>query len=378
MKPQDGRVVPLLLHPATFIGASVLLGELFALQEWVDTHRMGSHASPLLLITAWGFQYFLWGSICWCLGMLLRPQIQRAGIRSIIFGLIPLSVIVSIAEEMIFLFVFPNLPVNRPHMSYWDRVTLYLDGEFVDDVVIFWCAFCLFRGIDYYQRFRENERAAADLEIQLANAQLSALRMQLNPHFLFNTMNSISSLMRIDVDAADTMLEQLSCLMRITLQRGDAQFITLRDEMEFIETYLAMQAQRYAGRVEQHISVDPELYDALVPSMLLQPVVENAFMHGLSKIGSHGELDLSVKRNGPFIDFAVTNSGVGLNTAADPKPEGHGVGLANIKSRLKLHYGDDSSLSIAEVRPRQVQVSIRLPLQFSTNEKPTEAMELVP
>ena len=150
----------------------------------------------------------------------------------------------------------------------------------------------------YYERYREHERTAAQLEIQLANAQISALRMQLNPHFLFNTMNSISSLMRVDVDAADAMLEQLSSLMRITLERGDTQgFITLRDEMEFIETYMDMQARRYAGRIEQEINIDPELYDALVPSMILQPIVENAYIHGLSKV-TLGELRFDVERSG--------------------------------------------------------------------------------
>jgi len=117
--------------------------------------------------------------------------------------------------------------------------------------------FFLFRGLSYYERFRENEQIASQLETQLANARLSALRMQLNPHFLFNTMNGISSLMRTDVEAADRMLEQLSFLMRITIERGDAQLISLREEMEFIETFLAMQGHRYTGRVEQSVYVAP-------------------------------------------------------------------------------------------------------------------------
>jgi two-component system LytT family sensor kinase len=367
MKWQDERMVSLLRHPAPFIGASILLGELFAFQEWVDTRRMGSHVSPLLLITAWGFHFFMWGGICWILGTLLRQQVERAGIVRLILGFLPLSIVLSVAEEMLFVFVFHLLPTNRPHMGYWQRVTLYFNSEFIDNMVIIWCAFFAFRAIGYYERFRQNEQTTAKLAIQLANAQLSALRMQLNPHFLFNTMNSISSLMRSDIEAADTMLEQLSCLMRITLERGDAQMIPLRDEMEFIETYLAMQAQRYSGRVDQFLSVDPELYDALVPSMLLQPIVENAFMHGLSKINTDGELSLAVQRNGDQMDIAVVNTGVGLDAIHAPKPEGHGVGLSNIKSRLKLHYGESASFSIAQLDARRVQVSIHLPLQFSDN-----------
>jgi hypothetical protein len=364
------------MHPALFIGAMVLLGELFALQEWAEVHRMGSHANPALLVAAWGFHFFLWGAICWTLGALLRPSIEHSGIVPILAGFLPLSMVLSVAEEMAFLFVFYRLPTNHPNMPYWQRVTLYLDSEFIDNMVIFWCAFFLFRGIGYYQRSRENEKAASRLAIELAHAQLSALRMQLNPHFLFNTMNSISSLMRSDIDAADAMLEQLSCLMRITLQRGDAQFISLRDEIEFIETYLAMQAQRYAGRVNPSLTVDPELYDALVPSMLLQPIVENAFMHGLSKIDA-GELTLHVTRAGDRMNLSVLNSGVGLDSMLETKTNGHGLGLANIKSRLKLHYGDSSSFSIEQVDPRRVRVTIDLPLRFSTQGALFEAPSLL-
>ena len=181
-------------------------------------------------------------------------------------------------------------------MPYWQRVPFNFKGDLVESMVIFWGAFFFFRGFGYYQQFREKETVAAQLEAQLANAQIAALRMQLNPHFLFNTMNSISSLMRSDIDAADSMLEQMSSLLRMTLERGDVQLIPLHDEIEFIETYLAMQDRRYAGRVMRTLSVDPELHDALVPAMILQPIVENAFVHGLSKLDRGGELTIEVTR----------------------------------------------------------------------------------
>ena len=356
------------MHPALFIGGFIVLGELFALQEWAELRRMGQHVDPPLLITAWAFHFLLWGSICWSLGVLLYDRVQRARLLSILTVFLPLSIFFSIAEEMIFLFVFQNLPLSHRNLSYWQRVTLYLDSEFINNLVIFWCAFFLFRGVDYYQRFREQEQTAAQLQVQLANAQISALRMQLNPHFLFNTMNSISSLMRTDVDAADTMLEQLGCLLRITLQRGDAKLISFRDEMEFIETYLAMQGQRYTGRVVQSVLVEPELYDALVPAMFLQPIVENAFVHGLSKIDAPGKLTLSAKRDGEQIKIAVVNSGTGLSPQQETR-NGHGVGLANTQDRLKLHYGEHSSLSIEPIEGAQVQVTIRIPLQFSADDR---------
>lgn len=333
--------------------------------QWISLRHMGYHVRPFIFFEAWGFQFLASGVLCWSLWRLLGPQIQAASVRSLILYFLPLSVVISIAEVMAFVLLFPDLPLNHSYQSYLERLTFYLYSDLFENVVIFWCAFFLFRGVGYYQRYRENERAAAQLQIELANAQISALRMQLNPHFLFNAMNSISSLMRIDIDAADTMLEQLSCLMRITLERGDAQLISLRDEMEFVELYLAMQAQRYTGRLEQDLYFDPELYDALVPAMLLQPIIENAFVHGLSKIDSGGKLSVEVRRDGDQMRLCVRNSGRGLSPNSLGQANGHGFGLANIRSRLKLHYGEASSFSMIEVDPKSVQVSVLLPLQFA-------------
>jgi signal transduction histidine kinase len=352
------------MTPAIFISAAVLLGVLFGLQEWFNLRHLGYPVSSTIVLESWGFLFFLWGTTSWLLWRLLGPQVQEAGLVAILLGFLPLSIVVSALVEMIWVLAFPSLPIDHPGMPYWPRLSVYLYEELLNNVVIFWCAFFLFRGLGYYQRFREKERTSAQLEIQLANARISALRMQLNPHFLFNAMNSISSLMRSDIEAADLMLEQLSCLMRITLERGDAQLIPLRDEMEFIELYLAMQARRYAGRVEQELYFDPELYDALVPAMLLQPIVENAFVHGLSKVEARGRLSVDVRKKGEQIKVSVVNSGEGLKQYESQNSNGHGLGLANVRNRLKLHYGEHSSLSIEERERKLVEVTILLPLQF--------------
>jgi hypothetical protein len=365
MRAKENRNDPVFMNPIIFIGASVCLGLLFAAQEWVYSLRLGMHWGAIVFFKSWGVQFLLFGTICWLFWRLFRNQIERANVVSMLALFLPLSIVISVFEEMVSALIFPDLPLNHTHLSYWQRVTMSLDAELFDNVVVFWCAFFLFRGIGYYQRFRENERTAAQLQIQLANAQIAALRMQLNPHFLFNAMNSISSLMRIDVDAADAMLEQLSSLMRITLERGDAQLITVRDEMEFIETYLAMQARRYAGRVEHTLNVDPELYDALVPSMLLQPIVENAFVHGLSKLATMGELTLTIQKDGKQMKISLVNSGVGIGQDKKPASDGHSVGVANIRNRLKLHYGDKASFSLIALDSSHAQVTIYFPLQFS-------------
>ena len=364
------RKVPTFLHPAVFVGAFTLLGMLFALQEWVSLHSWYSRVLVTigLLLEAWGVQYFLLGLICWLLWWKLGEQIQRANFFSMVVFVLPLSVVLSVAEEMIWVALFPQLPLGRPRMSYWHRLVFQLDGELVNSLVFFWAVFFLLRGVGYYQLYRETEYAALQLESQFANAQLRALRMQLNPHFLFNTMNSISSLMQSDIAAADKMLEQLSSLLRITLERGEVQLIPLSDEMEFIEMYLAMQDRRFTGRIRQEVSVESDLHDALVPAMLLQPVIENAYTHGLSRLDRDGVIAVDVRRHNATLMISVTNSGLGLHPETS-NGQRKGVGLANVKDRMRLHYGSNQAFKMEELAYGNVRVTLALPLQFS--ERPT-------
>lgn len=351
------------MHPLLFISGAVSLGLLFALQEWIYSRSWNEHVHLSLLAEAWGVQYFIWGVLCWILWWTLRSRINTANLKTILCLFFPLSILASVVEEVIWVLLFPKLPMGRPPMPFLQRLLFHLDVELIDSLVLFWSAFFLFRGIGYYQSYREKERMATQLQSQLLQAQMRALRMQLNPHFLFNTMNGISSLMRTDVAAADLMLEQLSQLLRITLHRGESQFIPLSDEMEFIEMYLAMQGRRFDGRVQQRIDIDPHVHDAIVPTMILQPIVENAFAHGLSRISSHGTITIEAIPVGSALRLSVTNSGVGIQPAR--RIPGKGVGLANVRDRLKMHYGDHHSLLIKELDGSQVQVVITFPLRFA-------------
>jgi two-component system, LytTR family, sensor kinase len=358
------RSQPLILHPAVFVGGFMSIGILFALQSWISGRMWNYKFELSSLLIAWSVQYLIWGVICWLLWFWLGTQMQQAGLRWILTRALPLSVVVSVGTEMIWVFCFPGWPIHRTPMTYWQRLAFELDGELVDNMVIFWCAFFLFRGVGYYEKYHEKERSAQQLEVQLVSAQLRALRMQLNPHFLFNTLNSVSSLMRTDVAAADTMLEQLSCLLRITLERGEAQLIPLSDEMQFVEMYLELQNQRFAGRIHQKVSVDPELYDTLVPAMILQPIIENAYAHGLSRLEQDGLLSIEARRVQKRLSLTVLNTGVGLNTTGSNGTAGHGVGLANVRSRLQLHYGNDQRFLIREVTPSRVLVTLAFPLRY--------------
>jgi two-component sensor histidine kinase len=354
------------MHPAIFIGGFVLVGLLFAMQEWVHSRTWGYHMGLSVVVAAWGVQYLIWGVLCWLLWFGWGPSLQRAGLLQMITRLLPVSILVSVGEEMIWVACFPNLPMTKKHMTYWHRLGYELGGDFVGNMVVFWSAFLLFRTIGYYQQYREKEKAASQLAVELAQARLHALRMQLNPHFLFNTMNSISSLMRIDPDSADAMLEQLSSILRISLERGDAQLIRVSEEMEFTEMYLALQDRRFAGRVKQKVSVDPRVHDALIPAMILQPIIENAYTHGLSRLERDGLLAIDLRCDANRIYVTVCNNGIGLNPECRHGEKSLGVGLKNVKNRLRLHYGEEQSLKLSEVSANEVRVAVSFPLEFAS------------
>jgi signal transduction histidine kinase len=365
---QHIQAQPAFMHPVIFLGMWVLLGTLFALQEWMNLRRWGYHMSLVTELESWDAEFLIWGILNWSMWRIAGSYIQDAALGRVVIRMIPLSIALCVVKEAICALLFPNFPLDRPHMLFWARLQFQLNAEIVDGMVIFWCSFFLFRGLGYYQRSMKSENIAAQLEGQLANARLAALRMQLNPHFLFNAMNSISSLMRSNVDAADEMLEQLSSLLRISLERGSTQLIPLSDEIEFIEVYLSMQDRRYSDRVNRKIAVDPELHDVLVPAMILQPIVENAYVHGLSKIEKEGDLIIEAHREEDHVVFTVTNSGVGLSDSSE-KPAGHGVGISNLRSRLQLHYGGRSSFEMIQLDSNRVWVRIQFPIQMSDQRK---------
>jgi two-component system, LytTR family, sensor kinase len=361
------RSHPLIMHPAVFISGFLLVGLLFAMQSWLNLRMWYRHVpiSSLLLVAAWELQYLAWGVLCWALWFWLGAKLQKADWKYLTIRLLPLSVLMSIGVEMMLVAVFPQLPISGAQMSFWQKVDMDLTDEFLGNMAIFWSAFLAFRALGYYEESRQKERALSQLAVELTQSQMQALRMQINPHFLFNTMNGISSLMQSDIGAADTMLEQLSSMLRISLDRGSKPLIRLGEEVEFIEMYLALQDRRYAGRVRQSLSVDPQLYDALVPSMLLQPLAENAYVHGLSRISADGVLEIRVKRDRDRLAIVVRNSGLGLRTAVQAREARSGIGLSNIRNRLQLQFQENQSLTIREVSPNLVQVDVSIPLIFS-------------
>jgi hypothetical protein len=224
----------------------------------------------------------------------------------------------------------------------------------------YWVFVGLHHAFDYHRRFREREVVAAQLETQLATAQLQALRMQLHPHFLFNALHSAAMLTMIDPEGAHRVLVQLSALLRTTLDRSSAAEIPLADEIEFLDRYLAIERVRFQDRLRVEIEADDRALSAAVPNLILQPLVENAVRHGIARRSDARCLTIRAFVHGTTLVLEVEDDGPGLPggwTMAPASTDGSGVGLPNVRARLDRIYGERARLELlapvdADGRPR--------------------------
>jgi LytS/YehU family sensor histidine kinase len=224
--------------------------------------------------------------------------------------------------------------------------------------------------IDYYRRHKEEElkisRLKAELaeaQLQVTEAQLQALKMQLHPHFLFNTLNSISALLDEDVDAADQMLARLGDFLRLTLENSGAQQVTLQEELEFLRCYLEIERVRFHDRLTVNMLIEPETLDVRVPNLILQPIVENAIRHGIVSRIAPGQIEISAKLSGSALQLQVRDNGPGLNlneVAAGKIKEG--LGLANTRARLEQMYGASHRFEMRDAPEGGLQVILEIPL----------------
>jgi two-component system, LytTR family, sensor kinase len=219
--------------------------------------------------------------------------------------------------------------------------------------------------IAYYSGLKERERRAAQLEAQLSKAHLQSLKSRLQPHFLFNTMHSISGLMFTNVAAADKMMTRLSELLRMSLEDDEQQITTLSRELEFLNGYLQIEKIRFGDRMTVVVDVPGEILDAQVPHLLLQPLVENAVQHGIGRLSSNGEIRISGRRNGAQLCLAIEDNGPGF-CLADGVPSNLGVGIRTSLERLRALFGADQALTFS-VRPGGgAQVTICIPFRQMT------------
>jgi two-component system LytT family sensor kinase len=314
----------------------------FASQNYLLQTRFGRPIDAKDILAIWMLCGYSWCSVTpFVLWLARRFPLERGSL----LRAIPIHLIASAFFSVLSLAIFTLarralLRIDGAPATLREELHDLVIGEFHTELLVYWAIIGIATAIDYYHRYRDRELKASQLEARLAESQLEALRMQLHPHFLFNTLNSISVLMQRDVQAADRMLLQLSALLRATLARNREHEIPLRQELEFLEHYLEIEQARYSDRLTVQKKIDPAALDGLVPQLIFQPLVENAIRHGIADRESGGLVEICAEHLNGHLSLQVRDNGPGMR---EPQGEfAEGVGLANTRARLDHLYGRES------------------------------------
>ena len=234
------------------------------------------------------------------------------------------------------------------------------------NLLIYWMVMTVVHALENSRKYEERERQSIELERGLVEARLQALQMQLNPHFLFNALHSVSALMHKNVDAADRMIARLGELLRYTLESSDEQEVTLEKELEILELYLDIEQTRFGSRLATSFQIESAVREALVPNLILQPIVENSVRHGIEPVQRPGLIEVLAMREGAYLLLEVRDNGVGWKPGSI-----EGVGMSNTKARLRTMYGGGAEVLTETGNTGGSRTRIRFP--FRTRSEPGNA-----
>ncbi|HTG44967.1 MAG TPA: histidine kinase [Verrucomicrobiae bacterium] len=277
--------------------------------------------------------------------------------------------VVHIIYSVLFSFAFMALRAAVGHFQSllspgtgmnFGRALPLLMKTFQYNIWVYWVILSVCHAFDYYEKFHERELRASELEKRLAQARLQALQSQMNPHFLFNTLHTISALMHKDVEAADRMVMKLSDLLRRALDNTTTHEVALSDELDFLQRYLEIEKTRFRERLNVEMDIAPETVRARVPNLVLQPLVENAIRHGIERHARPGRIILRAHRRESRLELEVQDNGDGI-PAGGPKREG--IGLSNTRSRLQQLYGKDQKFELQNVPTGGLLARVVIPFQ---------------
>jgi len=346
-----------------------LLAFLSAAGAHVYTASMGTPISWAQLL-AWNFTIsFIWSlltPIAYALSR--RYTFDRASWRLSLPIHIAASVILTLAGALAVVLVDPLVTwTKEPSIPFFAHV---LSRTFMD-IQRYWYVLLITQAIAFYGKYQERELFSSQLEAQLARAQLEVLKIQLEPHFLFNTLNSIAALARYDGEAAEHMTLQLADLLRMSLDGVGVQEVPLQQELMFLQKYIDIQQTRFRDRLQVEIDIDPGTMDTLVPNLILQPLVENAIRHGIGPRRSPGLIRIATWRDHDDVWMEIRDNGTGLTSGRGGMPP-EGVGLRNTRGRLQQLYNEDHAMVLEDAPGGGCTVKIRVPYRTS-NEEVTNA-----
>jgi len=312
--------------------------------------------------------YALWGPLFTPIAVFMArrfPFEKPIWLRSLVVHCFAAPAIASIHAWICTIFSF----WIWPEMSAYGTVTKpqmfqrYFLMYGTDNIFIYWSIVFVMQGWIYYERYRDRELRASVLQTQLAKAQLQALKVQLHPHFLFNTLNSVSELMHQDVNTAERVITRLSDLLRMALENIGLQEVPLSQELDFVKGYLEIEQLRFQDRLRVELDIAPESLDCRIPNLLLQPIVENAIRHGIAKSSELGLIQIFTRKISDRLLIVVSDNGPGLNVNGNGKPStaNFGIGLSTTRGRLEFLYGQEQTFVLNNLPERGLEVRISLP-----------------
>jgi two-component system, LytTR family, sensor kinase len=359
------------LRWAAILSVWAVLGLIYAgpIYLEVQAEKMNHSASRI----------FAWGILTWCAWAPLTPVMVWLARRYSLAGAawkrslithIPAFLILSAAHSAaataITLTIQPFDHMGTSPTTFWPRFLSRMPDAFASDLLVYGGVLGVCYAIDFYRKYREREFQASQLEAQLAQAQLDSLRMQLHPHFLFNTLNGIVGLVRDHKNqVAVNMLVGLSDLLRHALEHSDQQEIKLKEELSFINIYLNIQQMRFSDRLQIKMDIDPNTTQALVPNLILQPLAENALRHGFGRSVASGVIGISSHTDNEYLKLTVFDNGAGLPSNWQLKSSA-GIGLANTAARLQQLYDGNHRLDIRNRKEGGVEVIVMIPLRMGS------------
>jgi two-component system LytT family sensor kinase len=330
---------------------------LYALFSASQSYLSRAYAQPVDFKPA--FLYSLLESYTWAV---LTPFVLWLGGRFLIrkknyWYTIPLQIVCAIAFAIIHTQVFVRLLPMIGYRTSPEITASLFRTRLHSDLLTYWVLVGLSHAVGYYRKYQERELKATQLEARLAQAQLQALKMQLQPHFLFNTLHAISALVHKDVEAADRMITRLSEFLRITLDSVGVQEVKLKTELESLDKYLEIEQVRFGSRLTVVRSISPDTLDLLVPNLILQPLAENAVRHSIAPRAAGGRIEIRARLENGKLVIDVVDDAPGTPAGAYRE----GVGLTNTRARLQQLYGAGQTLDLRSDADAGFRVTLTLP-----------------
>lgn len=347
---------------ARYIGLWTVLAVVFAVQHYLHDDLSGR---------TWGaFTYLRWSLIQWYTWAALAPQVFRLAARYPIrppvrlrgLGMqLPLSIGVTMLAQLI----GASVSLFTEGSSLGEQMNQFVSQHFANGLLTYWGLLAIQQAMQYHDEKTRREIEAGRLATELAQSRLQSLKSQLQPHFLFNTLHAIATLLKEDALSAEDMLLRLSELLRAFLEDYDGQEITLRRELVLLDLYLGIQQMRFKDRLTTRIYIAPDTLDCAVPSLILQPIVENAIRHGIGERVGVDCIEVESRRDGDMLRIEVRNRNSTLEKDGQGtgRRVGHGIGLSNTELRLRELYGDTAHVRLDMIWPEGVVCRIQVPFR---------------